>query len=82
MTRNVGRRISEMRGALIFVEKWELNINRVQRLNIIKAVIKIDSLRLFGNEGEATIGDPRDFNTYRDVKDAFADPQRQAYFPR
>ena len=81
MMRMVGRRLSEMRGALIFVEKWELNVIRVQKLNQFKAVVKIDLLRFFGNEGEATIGDPRDFNSYRDVKDALTDPQRQAYLP-
>ena len=77
----VGRRLSEMRGALIFVEQWELNIIPVPKLNTLKAVVKIDLLRFFGNEGEVMIGDPRDFNSYRDVKDALADPHRQSYVP-
>jgi hypothetical protein len=77
--RMTGRRLSEIRGALIFAEKWELDIIPVQKSNILKAAVKIDLLKLFGNEGEATIGDPRELNSYRDVKDALADPQRKAY---
>jgi hypothetical protein len=80
--RIVRRRLSEMKGALIFVEKWELNVIHIQKSNTFKAVVKIDLLRLFGNEGEATIGDPREFNSYKDVKDALNDPDRQAYLPR
>ena len=80
--RMTGRRLSEIKGALIFAEKWELTIIPVQKSNILKAAVTIDLLQLFGNEGEATIGDPREFNSYRDVKDALADPQRKAYLHR
>lgn len=79
--RIVGRRLSEIKGALIFVEKWELNVIPSPKSNTLKAVVKIDFLRLFGDEGEATIGDPREFNSYRDVKDALTDPRRKAYPP-
>ena len=82
MMRIARRRLSEMRGALIFIEKWELNVIHVQKSNTFKAVVKIDLLRLFGNEGEATIGDPREFHSYKDVKDALTDPERQAYLSR
>lgn len=77
--RMAGRRLTEIKGALIFVEKWELNVIPSQKSNTLKAVVKIDLLRLFGDEGEAMIGDPREFNTYKDVKDALTDPQRKAY---
>lgn len=76
-----GRRLTEIKGALIFVEKWELNVISSQKSNTLKAVVKIDLLRLFGDEGEAMIGDPREFNSYKDVKDALTDPQRKAYLP-
>ena len=73
------RRLSEIRGALIFPENWELNVVELQKSNKLKAVVKIDLFRLFGNEGEATIGDPRDFNSYRNATEMLEDPRRQAY---
>jgi hypothetical protein len=70
-----GRRLTEIKGALIFAEKWELDLQTKGKL---KAVVKIDLLRYFGNEEEPTIGDPRDFNTYRIVTDLFNDPNRRS----
>lgn len=47
--------------------------------NKYKAVVRIDQISLMGSEGENTIGDPRDFNSYRDVVTALGDPRRQSY---
>lgn len=76
-----GRRLSEMRGALIFVEKWEFKVIELKSGGL-EAGVKMDLLRVLGNEGEATIGDPRDFNSYRSVIDLLTDPKRRLYdFP-
>ena len=77
IVRMSGRRLTEIKGALIFAERWELDLQIKGKL---KAVVKIDLLRYFGNEGQDTIGDPRDFNTYRTVTDLFDDPNRRSLF--
>jgi hypothetical protein len=73
-----GRQFSELKGGLIFAEKWELMVIRLPPQNQVKAVIKIDLLRFFGSEGEPLMGDPRDFNSYRAVIETLQDPSRQA----
>jgi hypothetical protein len=72
------KRITELTGGLIFPDKWEINVIQ-PRPKSFRAVVKIDLLRSFGNEGEATVGDPRDFNTYRNVVDLLKDPNRERY---
>jgi hypothetical protein len=74
-----GRRVTEMKGALFFAEKWEVNVIHIPTSNINKAVVRIDQIRIFGSDGEATIGDPRDFNTYTVVIDLLNDPKRRSY---
>jgi hypothetical protein len=70
-----------MRGALIFADKWELNVLHMPKTDKFRVVVKIDLLRSHGCEGEAVIGDPRDFNTYRDVNEYLLDPKRRRYGP-
>jgi hypothetical protein len=67
-----------MKGALIYAENWELNVMHLANRDTLKAVVKMNSIRVVGNEGESTIGDPRDFNSYRDVTEALTDHSRQA----
>jgi hypothetical protein len=74
-----GRRLTEMKGALFFAEKWELNVIYIPTSNKPKAVVRIEQIRIFGSDGEATIGDPRDFNTYKVVIDLLNDPKRRSY---
>ena len=76
--RTVGRRLSEFRGAIVTPEKWELNVSCIR--NEFSAYIQIDQLRVFGSEGEETIGDPREFNTYRDVVKTLTDPNRKSVY--
>jgi hypothetical protein len=77
--RRSGRRLSEMRGAVISAEIWELNVIHITKTDKFGAVVKIDLLKFRGNEGEAMIGDPRDFNSYRDVVEALSNPRRRRY---
>jgi hypothetical protein len=79
LMRQSGRRLSEMRGAVISAETWELNVIHVTKTNTFKAVVQIKDLKFRGNEGEAMIRDPRDFNSYRDVIEALNDPRRRRY---
>jgi hypothetical protein len=74
-----GRRLTEMKGALFFAEKWEVNVIHIPTSNKPKAVVRIEQIRIFGSDGEATIGDPRDFNTYKVVIDLLNDPKRRSY---
>jgi hypothetical protein len=74
-----GRRLTEMKGALFFAEKWEVNVMHLPTSNTTKAVVRIEQIRIFGSDGEATIGDPRDFNTYKGVVELLNDPQRRSY---
>jgi hypothetical protein len=76
-----GRRLTELKGGLIFAEKWELAVLHLSKHNTLKAVIRIEQLRIFGSDGEVTIGDPRDFNTYKVVIDLLNDPERRSYYP-
>jgi hypothetical protein len=76
-----GRRLTELKGALIFAENWELAVIHLTKHNTLKAVLRIEQLRVFGSDGEATIGDPRDFNTYKGVIDLLRDPERRSYCP-
>ena len=71
-----GRRFSEMRGAFIAPEEWELLVSP-KKNGTLRVVLKIDSVKLLGHDGENPIGDPRDFNTYRDVLDILSDPKRE-----
>jgi hypothetical protein len=73
-----GRRLTEMKGGLFFAEKWELSVFHVQKSDKLKAVVRIEQVRIFGSDGEATIGDPRDFNSYRVVTDLLNDPKRRS----
>lgn len=72
------KRLTEITGGLIYADKWDINVVQ-PRPKSFRAAVKIDLLRLFGNDGEATIGDPRDFNTYRNVVDLLKDPNRERY---
>jgi hypothetical protein len=74
-----GRRLTEMKGALFFADKWELDVLLVPKVNKFKAVVRIEQVRIFGSDGEATIGDPRDFNSYKVVIDLLNDPKRRSY---
>src|SRR5271170_260122 len=79
VVRFMKRELHEFKGSLIFVDTWGLNVFHSQKTDSTKAVVKIDSLRFMGNEGEATIGDPRDFHDYGLVKRTLKDPERQSY---
>lgn len=73
-----GRQFSELKGGLIFAEKWELMVIYLRKVNRFKAVVKIDLIRFFGSDGMPLLGDPRDFNSYRTVIEALQDPSREA----
>lgn len=75
------RRLSEIRGGLVFIEQWELNVVQQAITDTFVAVVKVDRLRLFGSEGEAVIGAPIDFNTYPNVEITLNDPTRRPYIP-
>ena len=72
------KRLTEITGGLIFADKWDINVVQ-PRPKSFRAAVKIDLLRFLGNDGETTIGDPRDFNTYRNVVDLLKDPNRERY---
>jgi len=72
------KRLTEITGGLIFTDKWDINVLQ-PRPKSFKVAVKIDLLRFFGNDGEATIGDPRDFNTYKTVVDLLKNPSRERY---
>jgi hypothetical protein len=73
-----GREFSELRGGLIFAEKWELMVIHLRKGNRFKAVVKFDLIRFFGSDGMPLIGDPRDFNSYRTVIEILEDSSRKA----
>ena len=60
-------------------EKWELNILYAAKSDKFTAVVKVDSIRLLGSEGEPTIGDPRDFNDYNSVLETLRSSSRRSY---
>jgi hypothetical protein len=68
-----------MRGALIYADEWQLNVVALSKSNTVRVVVEMNLLRLMGNEGEATIGDPRDFNSYRVVEELLEDSARLKY---
>jgi len=68
-----------MKGGLFYVEKWELRVVLSHNHDKLRAIAHIDRLEYFGNEGEAMIGDPRDFISYGAVEETLNDPTRQAY---
>ena len=78
--RMTSKRLTEEKGALIFAEKWELNVVYINKSNKFRAVVKIDQLRCMGAEGEAMIGEPADFNAFKHVTTVLADPKRRRVF--
>ena len=68
-----------MKGALIFVEKWGMNVLHVKQSGKYKAIIKIDLLRVLGGEQEGIIGRPGDFNSFWDVQEVLLDTNRHRY---
>jgi len=62
-------------------DKWEMNVIHLPKSEKFKAVLKIDSIRYIGSEGEPMIGDPRDFNDYNSVLETLRSTSRESYFP-
>jgi hypothetical protein len=62
-------------------DKWEMNVIQLQSTKKFRAVVKIDSIRYIGSEGEPMIGDPRDFHQYNAVVETLKSSSREAYFP-
>jgi hypothetical protein len=63
-----------MTGGLFHIDKWELNVIFTQTYRVL---VKIDLIRYFGNEGEALLGDPRPFNTFKAIEEVLNDPKRK-----
>jgi hypothetical protein len=66
-----------MKGGLMFIDKWELQVFHSPKYDTLQAGVKIDRIRYVGNEGEAIIGDPSDFSSYHNVKEVLGDPNRR-----